>query len=456
MATTILIDPVTRLEGHLKVEAQYDNGHVTTAKSSGLMFRGFENLLVGKDPRDAVVITQRVCGVCPISHAYVACKALEQAAGLTVSNNARIIRNLILGSNFLQSHVLHFYQLSLASYIKTPALQPLTVEYNTDLRFNAADNQRLVDHYLQALAIRRQAHEMATIFGGKMPHTAAFEFGGVTCTPTADMAARFKSYLDPITDFIDNVYLPDVDLFASVYSDYYKLGRGYGNLLAFGVFETTAAGGRLLKRGRVVNGSTTVQAVDTTQIIEQAKYSWYDDPSAGLNPSKGVTKPNADKAGAYSWLKAPRYQGVPYETGALARMWVNGDYRRGISTMDRHQARAHEASKIAHAMSNWLSQLNLGANGFTVKTVPVTGVGIGLGEAPRGALGHWLRVSNGKIASYQILTPTCWNASPRDNNGKAGPLEKALVGTPIKDTTQPIEVLRIVQSFDPCLSCAVH
>ncbi len=458
MVTTITIDPATRLEGHLKVEVQYNAGRVSSAQSSGMMFRGFENLLVGKDPRDAVHITQRVCGVCPISHAMASCLTLEAAAGFKVSDNARLIRNLILGSNFIQSHVLHFYHLALPSYINPPDVSPLTPGYGSDVRFNPTDNQRLVDHYLQAFAIRRQAHEMAAIFGGKIPHTAAYEFGGVTCTPTRAMVDRFRAYLDPLVTFIDNVYLPDVDLLANTYSDYYGLGRGYGNLLAFGVFDLNAAGSlKLLKRGRVVNGAKTVQTVAPAKILEQAKYSWYNDASGGRNPSKGLTQPNPDKAGAYSWLKAPRYLAAPYEVGPLARMWVNGDYRRGISVMDRHQARAHEASKIAHAMNDWLAQLHLGANGFTPHAVPVSGAGIGLTEAARGALGHWLTVGNrGKITSYQILTPTCWNCSPRDNTGKPGPLEKALEGLVVTDSHQPVEVLRVIQSYDPCLSCAVH
>jgi hydrogenase large subunit len=205
-----------------------------------------------------------------------------------------------------------------------------------------------------------------------------------------------------------------------------------------------------------MDGSTTVENIDLNAIVEQAKYSWYDDSSGGLNPSQGVTKPNPDKADAYSWLKSPRYSGVPYEVGPLARMWVNGDYRRGISVMDRHQARAHEASKIAHAMLDWLSQINTSASVYTSYTIPQASTGIGLTEAPRGALGHWLKISNKAIASYQILTPTCWNCSPRDNAGTPGPLEKALEGTPVADSAQPLEVLRVVQSYDPCLSCAVH
>jgi hydrogenase large subunit len=411
--------------------------------------------LIGKDPQDAIYITQRVCGVCPISHAMAACLAAEKASIQVAPANARIIRNLILGAEFLHSHVLHFYHLSLLSYIKGPAMSPWTPAWEVDMRFSAAQNQTLVEHYLAALSIRRQAHEMAAIFGGKMPHTAAFEAGGVLGGLDKGMVTHFRAYLNPIIDFIDNVYLPDVELLGQVYPDYYTIGRGYGNLLAYGVFDLNASGSaKLLKRGRVANGSGAVQGIAFNAVIEDTHYSWY--AESALNPTQGVTKPNPDKADAYSWLKAPRYSGAAYETGPLARMWINGNYRRGISVMDRHQARAHEASKIAHAMSGWLSQLNSSKPTYTQFKVPLNNSGVGLTEAPRGALGHWLRVKNRKIASYQILTPTCWNCSPRDARGVAGPLEKALEGTPVADDASPIEALRVVQSYDPCLACAVH
>jgi hydrogenase large subunit len=456
MATTITIDPVTRLEGHLKVQTQVNLGKVTSAQSSGMMFRGFENLLIGKDPRDAAHITQRICGVCPVNHAMASVMAMEAVARLIAPDNARIIRNLILGADFLHSHILHFYHLALPSYIKGPQMPPWTPSYDADLRFNATNNQRMVDHYVQALAMRRQAHEIGALFGGKLPHTVAYEFGGVTTVPSAAMISKARALLDPIISFIDNVYMADVDLLGQTYPEYYTVGRGYGNLISFGVFDLRADGSsRLLARGRVANGSTAVQSIDLNAILEQAKYSWYTDTSAGLNPSQGVTQPSPDKAGAYSWLKAPRYAGAAYEAGPLARMWVTGAYRRGISVMDRHQARSHEASLIAHAMRDWLGQINLTASSFTQATLP-NGVGIGLTEAPRGALGHWLRVNNRVVASYQILTPTCWNCSPRDNAGTPGPLEKSLEGTPVADAARPTEVLRVVHSYDPCLSCAVH
>jgi hydrogenase large subunit len=459
MGKTLTLDPVTRLEGHISIKVERDdqNGRITTAQSSGTLFRGFEILLQGKDPRDAIHITQRVCGVCPTSHAMASALAVEAAAGLNVTNNARIIRNLILGADFVHSHILHFYHLALPSYMQGPDMPPWKPTYDADMRFDAATNQRMVDHYVQTLSIRRQAHEMGAILGGRLPHTNAYEYGGITSTPDATILDRFRSYLEPIIDFIDNVYLADVDLLSRTYSDYYAVGRGYANLFVFGVFDLTSDGtDKLLARGRIANGSKTIQNIDLNAIVEQTAYSWYNDSSAGLNPSHGQTAPYSEKAEAYSWLKAPRYQGVPYETGPLARMWVTGDYQQGISVMDRHVARALETSKIAHAMSDWLGQINLSQPAFTSARLPTSGQGIGLSEAPRGALGHWLTISNTAISAYQILTPTCWNCSPRDNAGIPGPLEKALEGTIVTEPRQPVEVLRVVQSFDPCLACAVH
>jgi hydrogenase large subunit len=223
------------------------------------------------------------------------------------------------------------------------------------------------------------------------------------------------------------------------------------------VFDLDSAGNnKLLKRGLAINGSQTVNSVDLNQINETVKYSWYNNSSTNLKPASWQTLPQYPKSGAYSWLKAPRYAGAPYEVGALARMWVNGDYRQGISVMDRHQARAQETLKIAQALQSWVDQLPVNGAVYTNHGMPTTASSYGLTEAPRGALGHWLQMVSGKISRYQIITPTCWNASPRDDAGKLGPIEKALINTPVISVDQPIEVLRVIHSFDPCLSCAVH
>ena len=463
MPTITTIDPVTRLEGHLKIQVTIDkvNGvqQVVDAKATGTLFRGFENILVNRHPFDAQHITQRICGVCPVSHGQAAVMALDAACGVTVPNNARTMRNLVLGANMVDSHILHFYHLSAPDYIKGPDMPPWQPSWDVDRRFNAATTTALVNHYVTALEMRRKAHEAGAIFGGRLPHPPTYIAGGFTTTPTSAGISKFKSLMNQVISFISNTYIPDAQALAATYGDYKQIGRGYGNLLAFGCFDLNSSGSsRLLRRGRVSSGSTSVQTVSTNSITEQVTNSWYADSSNNLNPASGVTTPvdPATKTAAYSWLKAPRYSGTAYETGPLARMWVNGDYRAGISIMDRHLARAAETLKVAQAMLTWVDGLSLTGSNSVTANVPSSATAIGLTEAPRGALGHWLQISGGKISRYQIITPTCWNASPRDGSGRRGPIEQALIGMPVNDTTKPVEVVRLIHSFDPCLSCAVH
>lgn len=460
MATISVIDPVTRLEGHLKIEVTVDIAggvqQVVDARATGTLFRGFESILTNRNPRDAQHITQRICGVCPVSHGLAAVMTLDRAAGIAVPDNGRIMRNLVLGANYVQSHILHFYHLAAQDFIDGPGMAPWQPSWPVDKRIDAETTAVLIDHYVAALDMRRKAHEMGALFGGRLPHPPTFIPGGVTSTPRSERKTSFLAYLDELVPFIQDVYLPDVEALGTIYSDYFNIGRGYANLLAYGVFDLDAAGStRLLGRGRVLNASTTVQAVDTAAITEQVTHSWYADSTNNLNPASGVTSPVYPKAQGYSWLKAPRYEGLPYEVGPLARMWVNGDYRSGVSVMDRHVARALECLKVAEAMRGWVNQLS-GTTACTSWTAPSSASAVGLTEAPRGALGHWLSLSGGKIARYQVITPTCWNASPQDTAGARGPIEQALMGTPVQDPQMPVEVVRVIHSFDPCLSCAVH
>lgn len=460
MAVISVIDPVTRLEGHLKIEVTVDVAggiqQVVDARATGTLFRGFETILTNRDPRDAPHITQRICGVCPVSHGMAAVDTLDRAAGVTPPANGRILRNLVLGANFVQSHILHFYHLAAQDFIDGPDMPPWQPSWPVDKRIDAATTAVLVDHYVTALDMRRKAHEMGALFGGRLPHPPTFIPGGITATPRSDRIARFRAYLDELIPFIESVYIPDVQALGTIYADYFSVGRGWGNLLAFGVFDLDSGGSaRLLGRGRVVDAATTVQPVDTASITEQVTHSWYADSTNNLNPAAGSTTPAYPKADAYSWLKAPRYAAAPYEVGPLARMWVNGDYRGGVSVMDRHVARAYETLKVARAMRDWLDQLS-GATACTTWNTPSAATGVGLTEAPRGALGHWLSISGGRIARYQVITPTCWNASPKDTAGLRGPVEQALMGTPVQDPRMPVEVIRVIHSFDPCLSCAVH
>jgi hydrogenase large subunit len=315
-----------------------------------------------------------------------------------------------------------------------------------------------VEHYVTALEMTRKAHEMGALFGGRMPHPPTYVAGGFTTTPRAERIVKFQNYLEnDLLPFIQDIYLEDANLLAEKYADYFEIGRGPGNLLSFGVFDQDAAGDiKLLKRGRAVNGSTAVQPVDVNKITEQVSYSWYADSTNDLKPASGATQPQYPKGQAYSWSKAPRYEGAPYEAGPLARMWVNGDYTHGISVMDRHMARAQETFKIAEAMLDWVQELKPEGPVYSRPSVTSSASSYGITEAPRGALGHWLNISSGKISRYMVITPTCWNASPRDIRATPGPIEQALVNTPVDNTDEPVEVLRVIHSFDPCLSCAVH
>ncbi len=466
MATTIKLDPVTRLEGHLAIEVTVDNvdgggkkkQQVIDAKSSGTMFRGFEMILQGRDPLDAPHYTQRICGVCPISHGMASCLNLESAFGVDVPDNGRIMRNLVLGANFIMSHVLHFYHLAALDYINTEGvidIAPWVPRYTTPDMVTGDTAATLVNHYVQALAIRRKAHQMAAIFGGKLPCAPSFVPGGCTEVPTSQKIAAFRALLDEQRAFIDGTYITDVTTVAGAFEQYKEIGRGCGNLLAYGVFVTDPdTSERLLVRGRYTEGEFL--PVYPAQITEYVEYSWYTAGSGNRNPADGVTHPAVHKAGAYSWLKAPRYDNIVHEVGPLARMWVNNDYQYGISVLDRHAARALEAKKVADAMDGWLDELEPGAPAYQPSETPNKASGIGLTEAPRGALGHWIDISSRKISRYQVVTPTNWNASPMDDDEQKGPIEQALIGTPVADLSQPIEVLRVVHSFDPCLACSVH
>jgi len=461
MPTVVTIDPVTRLEGHLRADVTVDavdgKQQVIEARLSGTSFRGFETMLVGRDPSEAPHLTQRICGVCSVPHGVAAALALEKAAPSTIPENARVLRNLVLGANFIQSHILHFYQLSLLDYVGGPGMPPWEPQWNTDRRITGEDGARLVDHYKAALQAVRQTNEMAAVFAGRQPHSPAFVPGGFTNVPTMDQVAAFRKYGGIIADFLRRVYVPDVDFVAARYPEYNQLGRGYGSLLAFGGFPLDAAGkGLFFSGGRMTDGGKESQPMSFEAVTEQVTHSWYDNGAANRHPSNGATAAVYPKEGAYSWLKAPRYEGQPCETGPLARMTIGGHYRKGISVHDRHRARAAEALKIVETLPGWLDEIKPGEAVYSRYAVPAEAEAAGLTEAPRGALGHWLKIRQGKIAHYQVVTPTCWNASPRDDQHTPGPIEKALVGTPVADPQQPVEVLRVVHSFDPCLACAVH
>lgn len=451
MASITIVDPVSRIEGHMKIEIEIDQGQITDAKVSGTLFRGFENILEGRVPDDAPLLTQRICGVCPTSHGQASVAAIENVAGWSPGTNGRVLRNLVLGSNFIQSHILHFYILCAVDFVAGPSSTPWTPSWDVDLRPGLGS---VMGHMSSALAARRKAHEMGAIFGAKLPHAGSYIPGGMTAEITSEKISNFRSYLNELRSFINNTYIPDVQAVGNVYGDYYSIGTGPQNLMAFGVFDESY-GGRLFNAGYMPAGSSAAGSVNTANIREHVTYSWYETGNP-QNPAIGSTKAQYPKGDAYSWLKAPRYNGAPVEVGPLARMKVSGRYSGGISTMDRHLARAQEALVVADAMGDWLNEISDGP-AYSSSYSERSGSGEGLVEAPRGALGHWVDISgSGTINRYQVITPTCWNASPKDDSGIPGPLEQALVGTPIMDAKQPIEALRVIHSFDPCLACAVH
>lgn len=501
----IVIDPITRIEGHLKVEATVENGEVKEARSSGTLFRGFEVILKGRDPRDANRITQRICGVCPTSHSTASALCLDSAFGLggSIPDNGRLIRNLILGAAHIADHILHFYHLtaldyvdvtkvakyegnnatlnSVKDFIQRGELGPFVPRYEGDYRFPAEVDQELVEHYVEALRMRRKAQEMCSIFGGKMPHNMSIVPGGVTEVPTIDKIASFLWRLNELRTFIDQVYLPDVLAAAEVYSDYFEIGAGCRRLLSYGGYELDGKDPDLTKRHRLfkqgtVSADLKLGALDISAITEDVKHSWYDNSTSGRKPAQGETIPKEDKNGAYSWIKSPRYNGDVYEVGPLARImatYLAGDekvksivdpalakFKAGpdviFSVLGRHLARAVSCKVVADTMPNWLLEIKPGEPVYQEYEIPDESTGMGLVDAARGALGHFIEIKDKRIANYQCVVPGTWNMSPRDDKGQPGPLEQALTGTKIKDEENPFEIVRIVRSFDPCLACAVH
>ncbi len=472
----VAVDPITRIEGHLKVELTVEDGRIVRARSSGALFRGIEIILVGRHPLDAQRITTRICGVCPIAHSTAASFALDEALGISqeIPQNGRILRNLIFAANWLHNHILHFYHLSLPDYVSFRGL-PLSEFLSSgaeEERCSSEENEKLVQHYLAALEVRRKAHELLALLGGKMPHDMAIVPGGVCFRPDPATLLAFRFRLAEIRSFLENIYVSDVLLLCRRYADYFEMGK-VGRLLTFGAFPEGNFGleGRLFPAGLVKDGEP--EKLDPQQILEGVESSWYRGEKA--HPWENSTHPDPQKVEGYSWVKAPRYRGEAYEVGPAARvalnlLWGPQDFRRlarellgeaGVgpealsSVMGRHLSRAIEAVFLVKRMDGWLSQVDLDQPVAKAFHIPREAEGQGLTDAPRGALGHWLRIKDGKIAHYQVISPTTWNASPRDEKGKPGPIEEALEGTKVGDNALLVAG-RIVRSFDPCMACAVQ
>jgi ferredoxin hydrogenase large subunit/hydrogenase large subunit len=504
MSQTIELNPVTRIEGHLSVKVEVEDGKVASAYVSGEMFRGFEKILRGRDPLDAQHITQRICGVCPVEHGMASVLAQEMAYQLTPPPNGVLARNLIQAANFIMSHISHFYLLSgldfvdvamigdykggdpvmvalrewvksqLASRSVIPA-GPFLPRYAAQYLQDPSANFTALRHYLDALEMRALAHRMGAIFAGKLPHAATLVPGGITEKVSELKISEYRSALETLRRFIDNAYLPDVVAVAKAFPDYFKIGRGCGNFMSFGVFPLAAGSdAKLLPAGVLLDGKLQpVQVEAITEDVARSRYS----SASGRRPEEGETEASPGKSGAYSWLKAPRYNGKVMEVGALARILVA--YQDGQSAaiksavdgllksiarepgdlnsvLGRHAARALECKLVADQCAQWLDAMTPDGPAFKDFSIPDTGRGFGLTEAARGALGHWIDIAGAKIRNYQCVVPTTWNCSPRDDKGVPGPMEQSLVGLAVADADNPMEAARVIRSFDPCLACAVH
>ena len=551
----IVVDPVTRIEGHLRIEAQLDGGKISDAWSSGTMFRGIELILQGRDPREAWIWAQRICGVCTMVHALASVRSVEDALQIEVPDNARIVRNLIAGSQMVQDHVVHFYHLhaldwvdvtlalkadpakasslaqSISDYPKSSAVyfkgvqdRVKTLVESGQLSLFASGywghpayqlppeaNLMAVAHYLEALSWQKDFIRIHAALGGKNPHPQTFLVGGMSTAidpnePFAVINPERITFLRKLVHearrFVEQVYVPDVLAVAPFYKEWFSRGEGLGNFLSYGDYSSgnqKDPSTYLFPRGIIMNRDLTkVLPVDPAQITESVNHSWYEYSGGGeaKHPSEGETNPKysgpkppydfLDIDKKYSWLKTPRYAGKPMEVGPLARVLVA--YASGqpevkalvdsvlkklnapptvlFSTLGRIAARTLESLIMAKHLETLVEELDNNMSHGKVAIFnpihwdpdswPKSARGFGLHEAPRGSLGHWVEIENKAIKNYQAVVPTTWNAGPRDGQGQRGAYEASLLNTPVVDPNRPLEILRTIHSFDPCIACAVH
>jgi hydrogenase large subunit len=558
MAERIVIDPITRIEGHLRVEIEVKNGIITDAYSAGTMVRGIETILKGRDPRDAWAFVGRVCGVCTSTHSLTSVRTVENALGISAPPNAELIRNLMANALYIQDHVVHFYVLHALDWVDVvsalkadpseaskiaQSISPWpksSVGYFSDIqkkfknfvesgqlgifangywghpayKLPPAVNLIAVAHYLEALEWQKELVKVHTIFGGKNPHPN-YLVGGVPCSinieeanaVNAERLAMVGKLFEDAKTFVNQVYIPDLLAVASFYkSDWGAIGGGLTNYMSFGDFPTNGYNNPdsfKMPRGVILNRDLSkiheIKADDPEQIQEYVNNSWYEyskGDKIGLHPFDGETKLNytgpkppydqLDVSKKYSWVKTPRWKGYPMEVGPLSRMLVGyasgrADYKEVIestlkaldvpvtalfSTLGRTAARGLETKLTCDWALEFYQQLlanikngdtrTMNNDKWDPETWPKTARGIGMVEAPRGALSHFIVIDNKKIGNYQLVVPTTWNASPRDINGKRSAYEESLIGTPVADPKLPLEVIRTIHSFDPCLACAVH
>ena len=557
MANRIVVDPVTRIEGHLRIEVEVKDGKVVDAYSSGTMVRGFELILKGRDPRDAWAFVERACGVCTTVHALASVRSVEDALGITVPPNAELIRNLMFCAQYLQDHAVHFYHLHALDWVdvvsalkadpkKTSELaQSLSKWPKSSPGYFSDLQKRLttfvesgqlgifangywghtayklppevnligVAHYLEALEWQKEIVKVHTIFGGKNPHPN-YLVGGVPCSINinevnainAERLALVGKLFDDAQTFIEQVYIPDLLAIAGFYKDWGAIGGGLENYMCYGDLPTKGYNDPLsfkFQRGIILNRNLNevlpVNPKDPQEVQEFIPHSWYEysgGDGEGRHPWDGETKLNytgpkppytqLEVEQKYSWLKTPRWKGHAMEVGPLARLLVayasgNGEVKDAIggvlkqldvpvaalfSTLGRTAARGIETMLVARWAKEFYAQLLDNIKRGETRTAetakwepatwPANAKGVGMSEAPRGALAHWIVIKDQKIDNYQLVVPSTWNASPRDAQGQLSAYESSLVGTPVADTEQPLEILRTIHSFDPCIACAVH
>jgi hydrogenase large subunit len=552
VATRITVDPVTRIEGHLRVDCEVDNGKVTNAWSSGQMWRGIELILKGRDPRDAWLFTQRICGVCTTVHAIVSVRAVENALNLEIPLNAQYIRNLIIAAHAVHDHIVHFYHLSALDWVDVvsalqadPAatsklanslspwprntVQELTAVQNKltalvnsgqlgifangywghpAMKLEPEVNLLATAHYLQALEYQRAANQIVAILGSKTPHIQNLAVGGVAnpinpdsqSTLTIERLFHIKSLIDKLGEFIEQVYLVDIAAVGAFYADWTQYGAGVTNYLCVPEFPLDGMGTQFEMPGGYIDAGDlgTYKPISSFQdsyfedgVEESSKHAWYESAGSALHPYEGETVPqytDFQDDGKYSWVKAPTFYGKRAQVGPLANVMCMAAaghepttrYLNQVlstvgslvgseipvsalhSTIGRHAARAVRCAVIYETLKNqWQLLMDNIASGdydtFNRPEFPKGEVrGFGFHEAPRGVLSHWAVIRDGKIENYQAVVPSTWNAGPRDEQDAPGPYEASLMDNPVADPEKPLEVIRTVHSFDPCLACAIH
>lgn len=456
MKTNITIDPITRISGFLEISTDVENNIITNAKTCGLLFRGFEKMLAGRSPLDAIYFTERICGICSTSHAIASSLALKNAFNEQTTLNDLYLRDLAHGFEFLQNHLRQFFLFTVPDYVKLPEINPLVPQQYTDYRLNEADTQKILNSYNKNIYYSRLCHEGLAVLGGKAPHNHGIFISGVTVNIDSYKIEKIKSIIYKLKNFINSNLMEAMNIIAYNYPDYFEAGISYSNYMSYGLFSdyknadiSYVPPGVMLNRIRY--------PLELNNITENITASWYTGTQNLEKPNDiNVFEVDLKKPDSYSFIKAPRYKGLPMEGGPLARLMLAGEYLNGNSCMDRNFARVLETKKIINIMSNMANLIKINPNNQKIYTIPNNCSGIGITDTIRGALGHWVHIENKVIKNYNIITPTGWNLSPIDEKGIHGPAEYALIGTVINNKEDNIKLGRIVRSFDPCVSCATH